>query len=117
VAGVTGAALAAMRTLGARPGDVVAGIGPAVSPDTYQVGGDVAAAARSAFGGRAERLLRPDGTGRWLLDMWAANALALRDAGVHRIHLAPVPTGGGLFFSHRAARPCGRFAAIARLVG
>jgi YfiH family protein len=117
VAGVAGAALAAMGTLGARPADVIAGLGPAISPDAYQVGEDVAAAAWSAFGGRAERLLRPDGTGRWLFDTWAANTLALQDAGVHRIHVAAVPTGGALFFSHRAARPCGRFAAIAWLVG
>lgn len=31
------AAVAAMRRLGSRPADIVAGIGPAVSPDRYQV--------------------------------------------------------------------------------
>jgi YfiH family protein len=121
MAGVAGAALAAMGTLGARQADVVAGIGPAIAPDAYQVGEEVAAAAQSSFGTGAGRLLRPDGTGRWLFDMWAANRLALTRAGVavDRIHLAAVPTGPspGLFFSHRAARPCGRFALMARLAG
>jgi len=117
VARVTGAALAVMETLGARMADVRAGIGPAIGPDRYQVGAEVADAARGAFGPRA--FLRPDGTGAWLFDLWAANRFLLRDAGVpdRNIHLAGVPTGPepGLFFSDRTARPCGRFAALARL--
>ncbi|HCU92274.1 MAG TPA: multi-copper polyphenol oxidoreductase, partial [Actinobacteria bacterium] len=52
-------------------------------------------------------------------DLWAANRLILGEAGVpaSQIHLAAVPTGAdpGLFFSDRAVRPCGRFAAIAKL--
>jgi hypothetical protein len=34
-----------------------------------------------------------------------------------QIHVAATPTGPdpGLFFSHRAERPCGRFALAARL--
>jgi len=117
VARATGAALAAMETLGARTADVRAGIGPAIGPDRYQVGAEVADAARGAFGPRA--FLRPDGTGAWLFDLWAANRFLLREAGVpdRNIHLAGVPTGPapGLFFSDRTARPCGRFAALARL--
>jgi YfiH family protein len=117
VARAPGAALAAMETLGARPADVRAGIGPAIGPDRYQVGAEVADAARSAFGPRP--FLRPDGTGAWLFDLWAANRSLLREAGVpdRNIHVAGVPTGPdpGLFFSDRTARPCGRFAALARL--
>jgi polyphenol oxidase len=114
VARTAGAALAAMATLGARPSSVIACIGPAVGPDCYQVGDEVAQAARESFGERAPVV--PDGTGRWLFDLWAANRLVLTDAGVAdgHIHLAAVPTGAD-FFSHRAARPCGRFAAFARL--
>ena len=117
VAGAAGAALAVMQALGARSGDVHAGLGPAVGPDRYQVGAEVAGAARGAFG--AQPFLRPDGTGAWLFDLWAANRFVLREAGVadRHIHLAAVPTGPdpGLFFSDRTARPCGRFAALARL--
>jgi len=106
-----------MQALGARPGDVHAGLGPAIGPDRYQVGAEVAGAARGAFG--AQPFLRPDGTGAWLFDLWAANRFVLREAGVadRHIHLAAVPTGPdpGLFFSDRTARPCGRFAALARL--
>jgi polyphenol oxidase len=119
VAGVTAAALAAMAGLGAVPGNVIAGIGPGISPGRFQVGGEVAAAMRQAFGPDTDGLVRPDGTGKWLADLWAANRLALARAGVPdgQIHVAEVPTGGagGMFFSHRASAPCGRFAAIARL--
>jgi len=119
---VTKAALAAMRQLGSQPRDVIAGIGPAIGPASYQVGEEVAAAVRDAFGQQAPALLRPDaggGPGRWLLDLPAANRQALRAAGVpdSQIHVADMTTGpgAGLFFSHRAERPCGRFALAARL--
>jgi len=90
--------------------------GPAIGPDRYQVGEEVAQAVRECFGERAPLVIRPDGTGRWLCDLWSANRLLLREAGVadHRIHVAAVPTGAD-FFSNRAARPCGRFGVLARL--
>lgn len=119
VAKVTEAALTAMASLGARPRDVIAGIGPGIAPGRYQVGDDVADAAALAFGSFTSGVLRPDGTGKWLFDTWAANRLTLRQAGVreHNIHLARVPTGPdtGQFYSHRAEQPCGRFALVARL--
>ncbi|MBO0818751.1 MAG: peptidoglycan editing factor PgeF [Actinobacteria bacterium] len=119
VARVASSALTVMRTLGARPADVIAGIGPAIDPERYQVGEDVAAAAEQAFGPMTGEVLRPDGTGKWLFDAWAGNHLTLREAGVpaRNIHLAGVPTGPepGQFFSHRAQQPCGRFALVARL--
>ncbi len=119
VAHVTQAALTAMHSLGTRPADVIAGIGPAIAPDAYQVGEEVAGAARQAFGQQADVLLRPAGPGQWMFDLWAANRQTLRTAGVPdgQIHLAATPTGAdpGLFFSHRAERPCGRFALAARL--
>jgi YfiH family protein len=116
---VADAALEAMGTLGARPENVIAGLGPAISPGSYQVGDEVADEARESFGTRAQSVIRPDGTGKWLFDLWAANLVILGQAGVarQRTHVAAIPTGPepGLFFSDRAVRPCGRFAAIARL--
>ncbi len=122
VARTAHSALAAMCSLGTRPRDVIAGIGPSVAAGSYQVGEEVAGAARDAFGQRAQALLRPavtGGPGRWLFDLPAANRHVLRAAGVPdgQIHVAATPTGPdpGLFFSHRAERPCGRFALAARL--
>jgi polyphenol oxidase len=107
-----------MAKLGSHPKDIVAGIGPAIDPDRYQVGADVHEAVIGAFGKQA-RFLRPDpaATGRWLLDLWAANRFVLREAGLseENIHVTDIPTGRGEFFSDRAERPCGRLALVARL--
>ncbi len=135
VAGVTGAALHAMQALGARPERIRAAIGPAVAADRYQVGPEVAAAADRYFGGNTAGIMRPDDSdsspaGRWLLDLPAANRRVIRESGVpdSQISGSGLTTasraasgesrnspGPELFFSDRAARPCGRIAAVARL--
>ena len=129
VARVSAAALAAMQTLGSRPSQVIAGVGPAASPARYQVGADVHRAVTDAFGPAAEaNFIRPDDVpDRWLLDLWAANRFLLLEAGVPaaQVHVTDLPTGpldptatsDGYFFSDRAARPCGRLALVARLRG
>jgi YfiH family protein len=122
VARVSAAAIAAMQTLGSRPADVIAGIGPAIARSRYQVGPDVEHAVTQAFG--AAPFIQPDAVpDRWRLDLWAANRFVLTEAGVPaaQIHTTDIPTGPtgptgpGHFFSDRAARPCGRLALIARL--
>jgi YfiH family protein len=115
VARACAAAVAAMVRLGARPAGIVAGIGPAIGADRYQVGPEVAAAVEAEFG--AAGIIRPDGTGRWLLGLSAASRLVLREAGLPdgNIRAAARTTGDGLFFSDRAVRPCGRLALVARL--
>jgi polyphenol oxidase len=118
VADVVGAAVQVLVAGGSRPVDLLAGIGPAVPVDRYQVGPEVAEAVVEAFGPDADALIRPDGTGRWLLDLWAATRVALTRAGIpdEQIALAAVPTGpDGPFFSDRALRPCGRFGLLATL--
>jgi copper oxidase (laccase) domain-containing protein len=117
VKGVCDEAVATMASLGSRPSDVLAAIGPAIEPDRYQVGDDVADQARQAFGDDAGTVVRPDGTGRWLFDLWAANRHTLVRAGLRaeNITTSAVGTGDERFFSDRLARPCGRFAAIAVL--
>ena len=118
VARVSAATVAVMTTLGARPERIVAGVGPAVDPVSYQVGPDVREAVAGAFGGHASGFLRPDPAARerWLLDLRAANRHVLRDAGLpgENIHVTGTPTGND-FFSDRAQRPCGRLALVARL--
>lgn len=106
-----------MVTLGADPQRMVVGVGPAIPAHRYQVGDDVVDATRAAFGRAADQFVTADGTGRWLFDVWAANLHTLLEAGVQadNIHLAAIDSGSPDFFSDRAERPCGRFAAIARL--
>jgi purine-nucleoside/S-methyl-5'-thioadenosine phosphorylase / adenosine deaminase len=99
-AGVTAAAVASMSDLGARPARIVAGIGPAVAADRYQVGPDVHQAVTQAFGPAVASFIHPDtrpgaAPDRWLLDLRAANRHALRQAGVPdaQIHTTDLPTG------------------------
>ena len=96
------------------PSLVRVGVGPAVSPETYQVGPEVA----TSFGDVPDAL-RPDAGDRSRLDLRAVVAHQLRRAGVSpdQVTFAPYVTDGGeVFFSDRAARPCGRFALVARRV-
>ncbi len=119
-AGIIPKSVAAMGECGARPSRTIAAIAPAVSKETYQVGDDVAAAARAALGERTGEALRPDGTGRYLFDLPAAARIQLSSAGISpdRVHGSGAVTGPGTpFFSHRFEGPTGRFAVLARLTG
>src|SRR6185312_3305224 len=101
VAGVTGAALHAMQSLGARPGRMLAAIGPAAAAGRY-------------FGGDVAGIMHADGEGRWLFDLPAANRRIIRESGVpdRQILGSGTATGSGpdgepgLFFSDREDRPC-----------
>ena len=110
-----------LQGLGTRPSDLIAGIGPAIGADRYQVGPDVHEAVSRSFGPAAPAFIRPDPSApaRWLLDLPSANRHALREAGVPgpQIHATDLVTGPvpGHFFSDRTARPCGRLALVARL--
>ena len=50
MARVSAGALGAMQSLGSRPSQVIAGVGPAAAPARYQVGADVYQAVTGAFG-------------------------------------------------------------------
>jgi YfiH family protein len=106
------AAVEAMQAaFGSRPGDLVAGIGPAIGPCCYTVGTDVV----EAFADRPELFE----AGR--LDLWEANRRALIEAGVPstNVEVAGICTQchADEYFSHRAngGQPAGRFAGVIRL--
>jgi YfiH family protein len=101
---------------GSRPQDIVAGIGPSIGPCHYAVGDDVVAQTRAAFGPEADKLLIANHHVH--LDLWQANALALRQAGVEQIEISSVCTAchPEHFFSHRGERgQTGRFGALIAL--
>lgn len=101
-------------SFGTRPQDVLAGIGPAICADHYEVGHEVAQAAGGAFGARSGEVLRPRGD-RFTLDLWEANRLALEESGVVQIEIAGECTAErtDLWFSHRGEQGLtGRFAAL-----
>jgi hypothetical protein len=114
-------ALDAMGALGAHPERVVAFIGPGAHPAHYQVDQAVyrALAAAVAPHPLPPEVARPDGPGHWKVDLMAANRQQLLLAGVSSGHILDcgVTTADDDYFSDRAARPCGRFALLARLTG
>lgn len=121
VSRICGATVRAMtEAWGSRPEELIAAIGPSIAPDDYEVGDDVVGRAREAFGDQVDEVIRTQPDGRTCFDLWAANALDLREAGVPEdaIETAGLSTAANLdqFYSHRAEQETGRFAAIAQLL-
>lgn len=118
---VLGAAASVARTMieafGCRPQDIQAGIGPSIGPARYQVGQEVVAAIRQAFGA-ADGLIHHAGDGVAYLNLWEANRRALRDLGVSQVEVAEICTASHTteFYSHRAeGGRTGRFGTVIAL--
>ncbi len=103
---------ALVREHRARPGDLLAAIGPSIGPCCYEVSQDLAARFRGELGPAAGN---PRGR-QSRVDLWMANALVLRRAGLARQRIevlgACTACEPDRFFSHR--RDIGR---TGRMVG
>jgi purine-nucleoside/S-methyl-5'-thioadenosine phosphorylase / adenosine deaminase len=106
---------------GSRPGDLIAGLGPAIGPCCYTVGDNVAAAMGYALPDW-QKVMEVDPAGQgWRLDLPAGNAQQLIAAGVQarKMEQAGVCTScrRDEFYSHRADNgQTGRFAVVAYLL-
>jgi YfiH family protein len=91
---LAGIVAAGVRAIGAR--SLAAAIGPSIGPCCYEVGDEVAAPFREAFGDDVVR----EGN---KLDLWTSAERALRAAGVEHIERFDLCTSclGDRFFSHR----------------
>lgn len=121
---VLGAAVNVARTMidsfACRPQDIQAGIGPSIGPGRYQVGADVVAAFREAFGDLEGLVRRADDDSVFYLDLWEANRRALQALGIAQVEVAGICTASHTddFFSHRAEQgQTGRFGAVMALRG
>jgi copper oxidase (laccase) domain-containing protein len=115
VAGVTISAM--QEKYGCQPENIFTGIGPAIGADHYEVGPDVIAQVQSAFGKDAERVIQSR-NGSTYFDLWAANELQLKNAGVGQVEISGICTACHLedWFSHRAEKgKTGRFGALMAL--
>lgn len=102
---------------GSQPGDVLAGIGPSIGPDHYEVGDEVVQAVRGVLGERSPEVLSRK-NGRSRLDLWGTNQILLEQAGVRRVEVAGICTACHLqdWFSHRGEHGAtGRFGALLAL--
>ena len=106
---------------GSDPQDILAVIGPSIGQHHYEVGADVIARIRAAFGADASGLLQTLAgmqDGKAQLDLWAANRLVLEESGVRQVEISGICTACHLedWYSHRGeAGSTGRFGAIIHL--
>lgn len=113
-----GAMVQAMQQeFGSQPADLLAGIGPCIGLDRYEVDEPLVGEVQAAFADWQTLLVRPahQPNGRYHFDLAAANHQRLLDAGVQQIELSGLCTATRTdhFFSHRAERgKTGRFGSI-----
>jgi len=105
------------KQYGSNPADVIAGIGPSIGPDHYEVGSDVILQVMQKFGDDSEQLLKSH-NGKIHFDLWKTNRILLEKAGVEKIEVAEICTACNTndWFSHRAEKGrTGRFGALITL--
>lgn len=93
------------REFGSRPEDIICAIGPSICQDCYEVGAEVA----MEFGNYSgSGILEAKGNGKYQLDLWRANEIILRKAGVLPEHIAVTNIctccNSTYLFSHRASK-------------
>lgn len=116
--GVAQAAVDGMQTrYGCKSSEIIAGIGPSIGVDHYEVGEEVISQFLEKYPADMEHIVQSRG-GSLFLDLWTSNALQLRRAGVEHIQISGLCTACRLddWFSHRAEKGrTGRFGAIMKL--
>ncbi len=102
-----------LRAMNAPSEELLVWLGPAIGPDSYEVGDDVRQAFMADDPGIAETF-RPAGTGRWLADMYALARRQLRQRGVCAVYGGDHCTlrEGDRFYSFRRDGATGRMAAL-----
>ena len=119
VSGVAKVAVEGMQShYGSKPENIVAGIGPSIGMDHYEVGADVISKFQEKHSHDADKVLQTR-NGSTFLDLWMANSIQLQNAGVEQIQVSGLCTACHLddWFSHRAEKgKTGRFGALMALV-
>jgi purine-nucleoside/S-methyl-5'-thioadenosine phosphorylase / adenosine deaminase len=120
IKGVVPKTITAMTAaFGSSPNDLLIGIGPAIGAASYEIGTAEASEVMAAFGPEGKQLLAENRPGHALFDLTGAirhelTAVGVPSANVHDLAIDTRQSTDS-FFSDRAARPCGRFAAVACL--
>lgn len=101
--------LEAMKdAFGTQPEDAYAAIGPSICQECYEVSEDVANYFSLEFQGHEDAILIKKENGKYQLDLWKANEIVLKEAGIKEEHLAITNIctccNFELLFSHRASQ-------------
>ncbi|MBE5990264.1 MAG: peptidoglycan editing factor PgeF [Paenibacillaceae bacterium] len=91
---------------GTRAEDLLVCIGPSICGDCYEVGEEVALEFKKAFAKENwNQILREKDNGKFLLDLWKANEILLKEAGVKPEHIQTTDIcthcNSDYLFSHR----------------
>jgi len=105
-----------IKVFGTKPGDVIAGIGPAISQAKFEVGNEVAERFEFLFRDRPEILWKNPETGKIHIDLQTANRILLQRAGLYEekietIQICTFATPDLFFSARRDSIHCGRFGA------
>ena len=104
------------RAFGSQPQDIIAGVGPCIGPDKFEVGEDVAQQIQAAVSDQVVRSSSQQD--KPYVDLWKASESQLKDAGVGQVEVAGICTASNTreWFSHRAEQgKTGRFGAVIAL--
>jgi YfiH family protein len=117
---VTAAVKAMQAKYGSEATNIIAGIGPSIGVNHYEVGPEVVDQVRVAFGSDADHLLvTPNGDPHHVhFDLWAANYFILKENGVRQVEIAGTCTACNVkeWYSHRGERgKTGRFGVLISL--
>jgi polyphenol oxidase len=121
VAGIVPKAIEKMKELyGADPSRIIAGIGPSICGNVYEVGEEVIVPFEEWFSDTSI-IAKKKENGKYLLDLWEANKRMLLRAGVREenIEISGICTytnAGEFFSARRSANKAGRFGAGVMLV-
>lgn len=104
-----------MELFGSKAAHILAGIGPSIGPENYQIGETVISAVHQNENIHAGTTLKSQPSGKALFNLWEANRQQLLIGGLRKenIELAGICTfeSHQTFFSaRRLGNPCGRFA-------
>ena len=95
------------EAFGTKPEDLIACVGPSICRECFEVGGEVVEEFRKAFEPEYWEELYCQGKrpGKYQLDLWKANEIIFREAGIRRenIHITNICTmcNSDYLFSHR----------------
>lgn len=106
-----------INTFHSKPENILAGIGPSICFNHYEIGHDVANDFRNVFGSDSGEILLNDDH-KIFLDLWKANRILLEQEGVKHIQISGVCTACHLedWYSHRGEHgKTGRYGALIAL--